>query len=92
MRPKNGYIDVINDHFRATGAYDAALVLSYLFNVSLQGDDIQHVDTRWDQALLSAGEIPKENILEGLYMLKKYEILFSFSQYGLCTTKKLIEF
>ena len=31
----------INEHFRATGAHEAARVLSDLFNVSLQGDDIQ---------------------------------------------------
>ena len=54
-------------NFRATGAYDAALDLSDLLNVSLQGDDIQDFDTRWDQALLSASEIPKENVLESLY-------------------------
>ena len=42
---------VIYDHFRATAAYDAALVLSDLFTVSLQGDDSQDFDTRWDQAL-----------------------------------------
>ena len=54
---------MIYDHFRATGAYDAALDPSDLFNVSSQGDDIQDFDTRWDQAPLSANEIPKENVL-----------------------------
>ena len=52
---------MIYELFRATGAHDAALDLSDLFNVSLQGDDTQDFDTRWDQGLLSASEIPKEN-------------------------------
>ena len=38
---------MIFDHFRATGAYDAAQDLSDLFNVFLQGDDIQDFGTRW---------------------------------------------
>ena len=61
---------MIYDHFRATGAYDAGQDLSDLFNVSLHGDDIRDVDTRWDQTL-SASEIPSENVMEGLYRLKK---------------------
>ena len=61
---------MIWDHFRATRAYDAAQDLSDLFNVFLDGDDIQDFDTRWDQPLLSSSGIPKENLLEGLYKLK----------------------
>ena len=57
---------MIYEHFQATGAHEAALDLSDLFTVSLQGDDIQDFDTRWDQALLAASEIPKENVLESL--------------------------
>ena len=34
------------------------------FNVSLHRDDIQDFDSRWDQAILSASEVPKENVLE----------------------------
>ena len=51
-------------HFRATGAHEAALDLSDLFTFSLQGNDVQEFDTRWDQTLLSAIEIPKEHVLE----------------------------
>ena len=54
---------MIDDHFRATGACDAAQALSDLFSVSLQGDDIQDLGTRLDQALLSAGEVPMVNVL-----------------------------
>ena len=52
---------MIYDHFRATGAHDAAHGLSDLFNVCLHEDDIQDFDTRWDQALLTAGEIGTES-------------------------------
>ena len=57
---------MIFDHFRATGAHDA-LDLSDRVDVSLQGDDIQDFDTRWDQTPVSAREVPKENVLESLY-------------------------
>ena len=61
---------MIHEHFRATGAHDAALDLSDLFDVSLQGDDIQDFDTRWDQALFSASETPIENVLGIFYQMK----------------------
>ena len=61
---------MIYEHFRAIGAHAAALDLSDLFNVSLQGDDIQDFDTRWDQALLSPSEAPKENVPESLYNMR----------------------
>ena len=61
---------MIYEHFRATGAHEAALDLSDLFTVSLQGDDIQDFDTRWDQALLAAHEIPKENVMESIYKMR----------------------
>ena len=53
------------DNFRAIGDNDAAQGLSDLFNVSLQGDDTEDFHPRLDQTLLAAGEISKENILEG---------------------------
>ena len=52
------------EHFRATGADEAALNISDLSIVSLQGDDTQDSDTSCDQSLLSASEIPMENVLE----------------------------
>ena len=39
-------------------------------NVSLKGDDFQDFDTRWDQALLLASEVHKENVLESLFKMK----------------------
>ena len=61
---------MIYEYFQATGAHDAALDVSDLFNVSVQGDDMQDFDTSWDQALLSASELPKENVPESFYKLK----------------------
>ena len=56
---------MICEHFRATGAYDAAQGLSDLFNARLQNDDVQDFDPKWDQALLSASEVPTDMVLEG---------------------------
>ena len=41
--------------------------LSDLFNISLQNDDVEDFDTRWDQILSGTSELPHENVLEGLY-------------------------
>ena len=41
-----------------------------LFSIRLQNDDVQDFDVRWDQALVSASDIPSDVILEGLYLSK----------------------
>ena len=61
---------MIYEHFRATGAHEAEQRLSDLFNTRLQNDDIQDFDVRWDQALLSASDVPSDVILDGLYKSK----------------------
>ena len=43
---------------------------SQTFTVSLQNDDVQDFDVRWDQALLSVSEMPSDVIREGLYKVK----------------------
>ena len=58
---------MIYEHFRATGAYEAVQGLSDLFTFSLQNDDVQDFDVGWDQALLTASDMPSDVILEGLY-------------------------
>ena len=60
---------MIYGYFRATGAYEAAQGLATLFAISLQNDDVQDFDVRWDHALLSVSEI-SDMILEGLYKSK----------------------
>ena len=47
---------MIYEYFRATGAYEAVQGLSDVFATSLQSDDVQDFDVRWDQALSSADE------------------------------------
>ena len=57
---------VICEHFRASGAQEAIQGLSDLFSIRLQNDDVQDFDVRWDQALLTANDMPSDVILEGL--------------------------
>ena len=54
---------MIYEHFRATGAHDAALDLADFFNIYLHDDDIQDFDIRWDQALSAASETPLSDCL-----------------------------
>ena len=58
---------MICEHSRATGAHEAVQGLSDWFSIRLQKDDVQDFDVRWDQALLSANDMPSDVILEGLY-------------------------
>ena len=58
---------MIYDHFRATGAYDAAHDLSVFFNINLHDGDIQVFDTRWDQSSINSmwdtsGECPWRSV------------------------------
>ena len=53
---------MIHEYFRATGANEAVQGLSNLFSFRLQNDDVQDFDVRWDQALLSASEMPSDVI------------------------------
>ena len=43
---------------------------SHLFNIRLQNDDVQDFDVRWDQAPLSASDMPSDAILEGIVQVK----------------------
>ena len=58
---------MIYDHLRVTGAHDIVLDYADLFSVTLHDDNIQEIDTRWDEVLLSVSKIPSDNILESLY-------------------------
>ena len=64
---------MIYDHFQSTGAHDAAQGQSDLFKISLHEDYIQDFDTRWDQALLTASGLPTEDVVDGLYKMKKQD-------------------
>ena len=41
-----------------------------MFSTSSHNDDVQDFDVRWDQALLSASDMPSDVILEGFYTSK----------------------
>ena len=58
---------MIYEYFRVTGAHEAVLDYTDLFSISLHGANIQYFDTRWDQAVLSTSEVPKDSILECLH-------------------------
>ena len=58
------------EHFRVTGAHEAALDLADLFSVSKQSDDIQDSDTRQDKSLLTSSEMPKHDVQESVYKMR----------------------
>ena len=58
---------MICEHFRVTGAHEAVLDLTGLFCVSMQGDNVQNFDARWDQALMSISA--KGHVSESFYKL-----------------------
>ena len=64
---------LIYDQFRVTGTHDSVENYTDLFTVVLRNDDIQEFDSKWDGILLSMTEIPHDDILEGLYKLRKRE-------------------
>ena len=64
----NAYM--ICKYFRAIGACEVVQGLSDLFHIRLHNDDVDDFDTRWDQALFSASEIPTEMILVGFFKSK----------------------
>ena len=49
---------------------DTVLDYADLFSVTLQDDDVQEFDTRWDEVPLSMSKIPSDDILESLYKLR----------------------
>ena len=61
---------MIYDYFRVTGSQDSVENYADLFTISLQNDDIQEFDSKWDGILLSLTKIPPVDILEGLYKLR----------------------
>ena len=80
---------MIYEHCRATGACEAAQRLSDLFSMSLQNDE-KDFDTKWEQALSAANEIPTKMVLE-IYTNQNCQILFSFRLYWLFMNKRIFE-
>ena len=61
---------LIYEYFRVTGANDSVENYADLFTVILRNDDIQELDSKLDEILLSMTKIPSDDILEGLYKLR----------------------
>ena len=61
---------IIYDYFRVTGAHDTVLDYADLFSITLRNDDVQEIDTRWDELLLSMIKVPPDDVLKSLYKLR----------------------
>ena len=61
---------MIYDYFRVAGGHVRVLDYADLFSVTLNDDNIQEFDTRWDEVLLSMSKIPSDDVLESLYKLR----------------------
>ena len=85
--------NMIYEHFRASGAYEAVKGLSDLFKKASTDDHVQDCDTKFDQARLAASEMPTETVLEGLYKFKLQDSvqLHTVLQYWLCMNKRTSE-
>ena len=60
---------MIFEYFLVTGAHEAILDYTDQFSISVQADDIQAFDTRWDQALISKEGLTMDSVLESLYKM-----------------------
>ena len=60
---------LICEYFRVTGANDSVENYADLFTVALRNDNIQELETKWDEILLSMTQITSDDILENLYKL-----------------------
>ena len=61
---------LIYEYFRVTGANDSVENYADLFTIALRKDDIQEIDSKLDEILLSMTKIPSVEILEGLHKLR----------------------
>ena len=61
---------LIYEYFPVTGANDSVENYADLFAIVLRNDDIQALDSKWDEILLSKTKIPPDDILEGLYKVR----------------------
>ena len=61
---------MIYHYFRVVGAQDTVLDFANLFSDTIHDDNVQKLDTRWDEVLLSMSKIPSDDILESLYKLR----------------------
>ena len=62
---------LIYEYFRVTGANDSVDNYADLFTIVLRNGDIQEFDSKCDGILLAMTQIPSDDILEGLYKLRR---------------------
>ena len=62
---------LIYDHFRVIGSHDSVENYADVFTIGDRNDGIQEFDSKWDGILLSVTKIPPDDILEGLYKLRR---------------------
>ena len=62
--------DSYDEYFRATGAYGTVQGLADSVSMTLQNDDVQDFDEKWDHAPFTVSAMPSDPILEGLYKPK----------------------
>ena len=68
---------MIFEYFRVKGNHESILDFSDLMNVTLRGNHVQGVETRWDDVPRSITEISQDNILERMYTMRfRAEIIF----------------
>ena len=60
----------IYEYFRVPGANDSVENYEDLLTVVLRKDDIQELDSKWDEILLLMTQIPSDDILESLYKIR----------------------
>ena len=61
---------MIHECFRATGVRDDVLDYAELFYITFRNDDVQEIDTRWEEILFSLSKFPSDDVLENLYKLR----------------------
>ena len=61
---------LIYEYFRVTRANDSVENYADLFTVVLRNDDIQELDSKRDEILLSMTQIPSDDILESLFIFR----------------------
>ena len=61
---------MIHAYFRVTGTHETVLDDADFFSITLRNDNVQDLDTRWDEVVQSVTKIPSDDMLESLYKLR----------------------
>ena len=61
---------MIYEYFQVNGVNDSVENYADLLTVVVRNDDIQELDSKWDEILLFMTQIPSDDILENFYTLR----------------------